>query len=44
MTVPCCFGLAALVEEAKKQAESDLPIEEVIIGIKGEKKVVSEAG
>jgi ferredoxin len=44
MTVPCCFGLGALVEEAKKQAESDLPIEEVIIGIKGEKQVVSEAG
>jgi len=44
MSVPCCFGLGALVEEAKKQAESDIPIEEVIIGIKGEKKVVSEAG
>ncbi len=37
MQVPCCGGLVFLVKEAAKQAGSSLPIEEVIIGIKGEK-------
>lgn len=40
MEVPCCFGLTALVKEAAKQAGSNIPIEEVIIGVKGDKKTV----
>ncbi len=40
MTVPCCFGLKKIVEEAIKLAGSDIPLEEVVIGIKGEKKEV----
>lgn len=36
MSVPCCYGISALVKEAIKQAGSDLPLKEVIIGIKGE--------
>ncbi|NVM30104.1 MAG: 4Fe-4S dicluster domain-containing protein [Candidatus Helarchaeota archaeon] len=41
MEVPCCFGLTALVKEAAEQARSEVPIEEVVIGIKGDQKVVS---
>ncbi len=41
MTVPCCFGLTQIVSEAAKQAKSDLKIKEVVIGIKGEKNMVS---
>ncbi|MHA1265995.1 MAG: ATP-binding protein [Candidatus Helarchaeota archaeon] len=41
MTVPCCFGLIAIVEDAIKQAGSDLPIKEVIINLKGEKQTRS---
>jgi len=37
MQVPCCGGLVYLVKEAAKQAGTTLPIEEIIIGIKGEK-------
>ena len=43
MTVPCCFGLKLLVEEAAKQDGTKIPIEEIIISIKGEKKSISEA-
>ncbi|MFX1294076.1 MAG: ATP-binding protein [Promethearchaeota archaeon] len=38
MEVPCCFGLTSLVKEAIKKAGSDISIEEVTIGIKGDKK------
>jgi len=38
MTVPCCFGLKKIVEEAIKLAGSDILLDEVIIDIKGEKK------
>jgi ferredoxin len=40
MTVPCCFGLKKIVEEAIKLAGSNIPLDEVVIGIKGEKKEV----
>ncbi|MDH4211930.1 MAG: 4Fe-4S dicluster domain-containing protein [candidate division WOR-3 bacterium] len=35
MEVPCCSGLTHMVEEAKKRADSSMPVEEVIVGIKG---------
>lgn len=38
MEVPCCFGLQHLVKEALAQSGKDIPIEQVIIGIKGERK------
>ena len=40
MTVPCCFGLKLMVESAMKEVKLNIPLNEVIIGIKGEKKVV----
>lgn len=36
MEVPCCGGLFYLVKESIKAAGKDIPLEEVIIGIKGE--------
>ncbi|UCG29333.1 MAG: 4Fe-4S dicluster domain-containing protein [candidate division WOR-3 bacterium] len=36
MEVPCCSGLTHIVEEARKRADSNIPVEEVIVGIKGE--------
>ncbi len=36
MEVPCCSGLTHIVEEAKKRADSSIPVEEVTVGIKGE--------
>lgn len=38
MEVPCCSGMTNIVQEARKRAKSDLPVEEVIVGIKGEIK------
>lgn len=40
MQVPCCGGLVYLVRAAAKQTGNTLPIEDVIIGIKGEKITV----
>ena len=37
MEVPCCFGLIHIVQQAMKQAGSDIPFEAVKIGINGEK-------
>jgi ferredoxin len=36
MVVPCCSGLTHIVAEAKKRANSDITVEEVVVGIKGE--------
>lgn len=36
MVVPCCSGLTHIVAEAKRRVSSDIPVEEVIVGIKGE--------
>ena len=36
MEVPCCSGLTHIVAEARKRADSSIPFEEVIVGIKGE--------
>jgi ferredoxin len=38
MEVPCCSGLVSIVREAKKRTRSDVQLEEVIIGIRGEIK------
>ena len=37
MEVPCCFGLMHIIKEARKQAGSNVPVEEVTISIKGDK-------
>jgi NAD-dependent dihydropyrimidine dehydrogenase PreA subunit len=44
MTVACCFGLKLLVEDAIAQSGFKIPLEEVIISIKGEKNVVYISG
>lgn len=36
MEVPCCSGLSRIVEEARKRSGIDVPVDEVIIGVKGE--------
>ena len=36
MEVPCCGGLIYLTKEAVKASGKDIPIEEIVIGIKGE--------
>ncbi len=38
MEVPCCRGIVTLVEEALKASGKDIPFQEVVIGIRGEKK------
>lgn len=38
MEVPCCMGLVRLVETARAAAASELPISEVVIGLKGDIK------
>ncbi|MBC7104384.1 MAG: 4Fe-4S binding protein [Firmicutes bacterium] len=38
MEVPCCYGLVYLVKEALAAAGRDLPVERVVIGVKGEVK------
>ncbi len=36
MEVPCCSGLTRIIQEAKERMKSDVPVEEVVIGIKGD--------
>jgi hypothetical protein len=36
MEVPCCGGLIYLTKEAVKASGKDIPIEEIVIGIKGD--------
>ena len=38
MEVPCCHGLAHLAKGALKNAGSDLQLETVVLGIKGDLK------
>lgn len=38
MEVPCCFGIVHLVREAMKAAGRTIPLREVEIGIRGERK------
>jgi len=35
MEVPCCGGLAQMVQMAAQQATRKVPVKEVVIGIKG---------
>lgn len=44
MEVPCCFGYWHLAQEAVAAAGSDIPLKQVIIGVRGEVKEVREAG
>jgi ferredoxin len=39
MEVPCCFGLMKIVKAAIAAAAADIPIENVVIGVKGERLV-----
>jgi len=38
MEVPCCNGLLYIVKKALERSEKDIPLEQVIIGIRGERK------
>ena len=38
MEVPCCAGMRMIVKEALKQADMDIPLEEVVITARGEIK------
>lgn len=38
MEVPCCHGLVHVAQEALRRSGKDIPIETVVIGIKGEAK------
>jgi len=38
MEVPCCFGLAEIVKEALRLSSKNIPLNKVIIGIKGDIK------
>ncbi|MDA8155447.1 MAG: hypothetical protein M0Z52_03200 [Actinomycetota bacterium] len=35
MEVPCCGGMTAILKEAIKRAGKDIPLEEIVIGVKG---------
>lgn len=36
MEVPCCGGMTAVLKEAIKRSGKDIPLKEVIIGVKGD--------
>jgi len=38
MEVPCCAGLNALVQQAMRNAGVNIPVEQVVIGVKGERQ------
>ena len=38
MEVPCCFGLNYIVKEALSASGKDIPLHEITIGVKGDKK------
>jgi NAD-dependent dihydropyrimidine dehydrogenase PreA subunit len=37
MEVPCCFGLYQLVMDSVKESGMEIPVEKIVIGVKGEK-------
>lgn len=37
MEVPCCFGLLPVIEDALSKSGKDIPFEEIVISIKGER-------
>jgi len=37
MEVPCCFGLVGVIKSAISEVGKDIPFEEIVIGIKGER-------
>jgi hypothetical protein len=39
MEVPCCFGLMKIVKAALAAAEVEVPVENVVIGVKGERLI-----
>ncbi len=41
MEVPCCFGLMKIVKAALAAAETEVPVENVVIGVKGERLVTA---
>ena len=38
MEVPCCSGLYQIVDQARKKAGVAVPVEQVVIGVRGERK------
>jgi len=38
MEVPCCSGLVHMAQQAVELSGQDIPIKEVTIGIKGDRK------
>ncbi|MBU0615028.1 MAG: hypothetical protein KJ601_02960 [Nanoarchaeota archaeon] len=34
--VPCCQGLLEIAKQAREQAERNIPIKHIIVGIKGD--------
>lgn len=36
MEVPCCGGMTVVLREAIKKAGKDIPLKEVIVGVKGD--------
>lgn len=38
MEVPCCHGLNQIAEQAVKNAESDIPVKSIMIGIRGDQQ------
>jgi hypothetical protein len=43
MEVPCCFGMVKLVGDAVSASGKEIPIENIMIGIKGDKMEPPEA-
>lgn len=39
MEVPCCFGLMKIVKAALAEADAEIPVENVVIGVKGERLI-----
>ena len=38
MEVPCCFGLNYIVKEALSASDKDIPVHEITIGVRGDRK------
>ncbi|MFZ7127266.1 MAG: ATP-binding protein [Desulfobacterales bacterium] len=36
MEVPCCAGLLAIVKKAMEKSGADLPVEEIVVGVRGQ--------